>query len=395
MRRLQHPDKMVAHQLVRGLEDLGTQEKVLAHAATHKNLDLDGRTKFVEAQEMGARSSKLLGGGANVSKISDYQRSRSNTLQGKMKTHEESNEEKDAEDTCYCGYSGHGRRPQPSVRKSKCPACNKDCKSCQKPGHFSTVCTAKTKAITANSIGCNVPQDSELYELTSPPTRPRHKKTGMRVLSHVAMNRFGEWEAQNPDTQPSILVSVSVCDSGYDKLAIPRPRDRGGKKTVTALPDSGAQVTVGGPDLIHTLGVTKNKLIPVSQQISAANNGQLTLLGGILLDISGKDKDGKTYISSQLVYIADGVKKLLLSKRACVDLGILPESFPTFGDQTTYIPVECDTIQDVTCNMVSVEECTADPEERTKCSSPALTVGPHLQCLRKSLLNQRKKISQS
>ena len=327
---ISYADKMVAHQLVRGLEDLGTQEKVLAHAATHKNLDLDGITKFVEAQEMGARSSKLLGGGANVSKISDYQRSRSNTLPSKIKTHEENNEDKDAEDTqrcCYCGYSGHGRRPQPSVRKSKCPAWNKDCKSCQKPGHFSTVCKAKTKAITANSIGCNVPQDdSELYELTSPPTRPRHKKTGMRVLSHVAMNRFGEWEAQNPDTQPSILVTVSVCDSGYDKLAIPKPHDRRGKKTVTALPDSGAQVTVGGPDLIHTLGVTKNKLIPVSQQISAANNGQLTLLGGILLDISGKDKDGKTYISSQLVYIADGVKKLLLSRRACVELGILPGS---------------------------------------------------------------------
>lgn len=376
---ISYADKMVAHQLVRGLEDLGTQEKVLAHAATHKNLDLDGITKFVEAQEMGARSSKLLGGGANVSKISDYQRSRSNTLPSKIKTHEENNEDKDAEDTqrcCYCGYSGHGRRPQPSVRKSKCPAWNKDCKSCQKPGHFSTVCKAKTKAITANSIGCNVPQDDfELYELTSPPTRPRHKKTGMRVLSHVAMNRFDEWEAQNPDTQPSILVTVSVCDSGYDKLAIPKPHDRRGKKTVTALPDSGAQVTVGGPDLIHTLGVTKNKLIPVSQQISAANNGQLSLLGGILLDISGKDKDGKTYISSQLVYIADGVKKLLLSRRACVELGILPGSFPTFGDQTTNKLLECDTIQDgniqdVTCNMVSVDECTADPEESTKCSCP-------------------------
>ena len=74
-----YADNMVAHQLVRGLEDITQQEKVLALAATEKDLTLKKISEFVEAQETGLRSSKILGGGAGVQKInSDYRRMRNN-----------------------------------------------------------------------------------------------------------------------------------------------------------------------------------------------------------------------------------------------------------------------------------------------------------------------------
>ena len=60
---------MVSHQLVRGLEDASIQEKVLALAATDKDLNLKKITEFVLAQESGTRSSKLLGEVAGVSNI--------------------------------------------------------------------------------------------------------------------------------------------------------------------------------------------------------------------------------------------------------------------------------------------------------------------------------------
>ena len=69
-----YKDKMVSHQLVRGLEDASIQEKVLALAATDKDLNLKKITEFVLAQESGTRSSKLLGEVAGVSKISNYKR---------------------------------------------------------------------------------------------------------------------------------------------------------------------------------------------------------------------------------------------------------------------------------------------------------------------------------
>ena len=68
---------MVSHQLVRGLDDPSIQEKVLAQAATDKELDLKKMTEFVMAQETGTRSSKILNSGVVIGRISDYQRGRS------------------------------------------------------------------------------------------------------------------------------------------------------------------------------------------------------------------------------------------------------------------------------------------------------------------------------
>ena len=61
-KEISYADHMVAHQLVRGMEDTLAQEKVLALAATQPDLTLKKITEFVEAQEQGSRSSKMLMG---------------------------------------------------------------------------------------------------------------------------------------------------------------------------------------------------------------------------------------------------------------------------------------------------------------------------------------------
>ena len=43
-------EKMVAHQLVRGLSDTEIQEQVLGHAATNPEVDLTAIIKYLEAQ---------------------------------------------------------------------------------------------------------------------------------------------------------------------------------------------------------------------------------------------------------------------------------------------------------------------------------------------------------
>ena len=119
-----YADNMVAHQLVRGLEDITQQEKVLALAATEKDLTLKKISEFVEAQETGLRSSKILGGGAGVQKIhSEYR---------KMRT---GNERCD-----FCGLAGHGKRPSLETRKDKCPAYGEQCHRCEASGHFARRC---------------------------------------------------------------------------------------------------------------------------------------------------------------------------------------------------------------------------------------------------------------
>ena len=62
------------------MEDTLAQEKVLALAATQPDLTLKKITEFVEAQEQGSRSSKMLmGGTGNLNRISDYKRSQDQT----------------------------------------------------------------------------------------------------------------------------------------------------------------------------------------------------------------------------------------------------------------------------------------------------------------------------
>ena len=139
-----YSDKMVSHQLVRGLADASIQEKVLALAATEKDLSLKKITEFVLAQETGTRSSKLLGEVAGISRISDYKKGRSDTPPSK------STQERGEEKCQYCGKSGHGGRSDAKTRKELCPAWGAQCDFCGKIGHFKSVCWKKgsSKKIT-------------------------------------------------------------------------------------------------------------------------------------------------------------------------------------------------------------------------------------------------------
>ena len=119
---------MVSHQLVRGLQDTSVQEKVLALAATEKDMNLNKISEFVEAQETGSRSSKLLGAGgkAGINVISDYKRA--NNLSKVAQTTPEHDKNNENDLPCnFCGYFGHGANPKSHVRNTRC---HKDKSSC-------------------------------------------------------------------------------------------------------------------------------------------------------------------------------------------------------------------------------------------------------------------------
>ena len=90
-------------------------------------------------------------------------------------------------------------------------------------------------------------------------------------------------------------------------------------------------MTVVGMRFIHSLGVTKSELIPLSHGVNAANNLGLGLLGGVLVTFSGKDCQGNTQTTRQLCYVAQDIDSVFLSRSACVDLGLISKSFPTIG----------------------------------------------------------------
>ena len=82
---------------------------------------------------------------------------------------------------------------------------------------------------------------------------------------------------------------------------------------------------------MHRLRIMKRELIPLSNRVSTANNAGLTLLGGILVNITGASEDGELITTKQLCYIVEGMDYLFLSKEACRELGIIPKNFPSIG----------------------------------------------------------------
>ena len=320
-----YSDKMVSHQLVRGLEDASIQEKVLALAATDKDLDLKKITEFIQAQETGSRSSKLLGSGVNIGKISDFKKGRSVTLS--PKTTQDSGDGKIPEKCYCCGKSGHGTSPDVKTREAVCPAWEAECYSCGKIGHFKSVCKKKasTKKVTWKETDYEESDDESgrVFSLFSYPTKRKHKRRKMKTLSHIAKDKFGRWVGTKPNPHPVVIVGVSVSGDSYKQLEIPEPAKHQ-PTNVQAIADTGATVLVGGMDLAHQLSVKKHELIPVSSTVGVVNHGQLELLGGLLLDISLGDREHQ-----ELCYIAKGVKDLLLSTATMKALGIISENFPS------------------------------------------------------------------
>ena len=337
-KNISYTDPMITHQLIRGLENPATQEKVLALAATEKkeDLTLSKIAEFVEAQETGINSSKLLGGNASINRLSEFQknkmRDRSSTLPAKITEVENTDDGSKCE---YCGKLGHGRKADLVTRKNKCPAWGQKCSKCQKRGHFATVCKSRIRERGTNN-SADVEETNQIdsfgfFSLTTPLKKTWRKKSlNLRALTHQAVDEFHKWSARKPDPQPQVEVLLAVCHTGYQQLGITQPRN-GKQSMATALPDTGAQMVVAGPNTLHKLGVTKSELIPLSSGVNAANNQQLKLLGGLLLLISGTGQDGVKRISKQLCYIAEGISRVFLSKSACKDLGIISPDFPVIG----------------------------------------------------------------
>ena len=317
-------NEMVAHQLVRGLNDVEMQEQIMGHAATTSDLDLAGITKFLEAKETGKRSTGLITAAAagGFNRLSDYKsRDRANTLPPTLKTRSE-----DLSGKCdYCGLTGHGRRSTKEVRKVSCKAYTVTCRKCNKLGHYEAVC--KSRAPTDQTGAQNNMTVGTFCSLQVCTKKGRE----VRALPHHVYDRYAGWVARPPAPHPLTQVSISLCTSGYRELELPLPRVVDKSITRMSMADTGAQMLVGGVDIIHSLGLTKKDLIPLATEVNAANRQSMGLLGGVLITITGKDRDGNIRETRQLCYISSLVHTLFLSEQACEDLGIIEESFPRVG----------------------------------------------------------------
>ena len=89
------------------------------------------------------------------------------------------------------------------------------------------------------------------------------------------------------------------------------------------FPDSGASICIAGPKHIQSLGLTLKDLIPCYKEIRAVGGSILTCLEWIPLKFNITP-----YQTTQPVYICDKVDRIYLSKTGCIDVHIIPSTFP-------------------------------------------------------------------
>ena len=324
-----YSDQMVCHQLVRGLSDPTIQEQMLAHGADHTDLDLAKTLKFVEAKEAGKRSSNLLTTAGGLNKMSEFQKQKFDN-----KVQQDKPPISDNRKCGWCGQTGHGGRASMQVRKEKCKSFKHTCEVCSAVGHYGSICRSKKK--TSTELGAlSSEQSSAGYGNFCNLNVTGWGKKKRKTLPHTAYDEYRGWIASRPEGHPELPISASLCLEGYDQLDIPVPKMKSRKVHTKSMPDTGAQMTVTGLKFIHSLGVTKSELIPLSHGVNAANNSGLGLLGGVLVTFSGKDCNGNTRTSRQLCYVAENIDCIFLSKSACVDLGLIGKNFPTIGTFNT------------------------------------------------------------
>ena len=185
--------------------------------------------------------------------------------------------------TCSgCGGAWHkGGRQQ-------CPAYNRTCACCHKTGHFAKVCRSRTssqrgsgqKQASANAILVHPQQQVHMYAITQ--TR----------------------------REPAPTIEVQMLSST-------------GPKNIRVLPDSGAEITAAGKEILAYLDHHPDNLLPSTVIPRAVNGNSMTPIGRIPIVIH---LQGKKYTDD--LHIIPGITGTVISWEASRSLGILPEHYP-------------------------------------------------------------------
>ena len=129
---------------------------------------------------------------------------------------------------------------------------------------------------------------------------------------------------------------MEICQDGYNQIGAAVPQSSHPHSvTCSSLPDTGSQIVVAGPDLLKKLNVSKHELFKVSTNVKMVDCKRLQLIGGLMITISAMGSDGKKRISKHMCYIGEKIETLFLSKDACVNLGIIPKTFPSIEYEAT------------------------------------------------------------
>ena len=138
--------------------------------------------------------------------------------------------------------------------------------------------------------------------------------------------------------------------------------------------DSGAQMNVCPETYLSELNIQPDSIFRLQARIEGASSEPITLIGGIIVEISGESDSGQVISTLQLMYVSKAVKQVYLSLDACVGLQVVPQDFPKIGSCP---PTISNHLEAINATISRMEGMSA---QHTKCTNTGVTQPGTEQC---------------
>ena len=302
--------------LIAGLADADIKQDILSKS----DMSLEETVKAVEGKECGKVAKMKVG--AQDTKVSVVKTDNLDTPTKKTRCRN-------------CNRVGHGSSP--AERERACPAWGKKCDSCGKEGHFKVCCrsgkqqpTTSTNNEVTEAEAMSVGALAGIMSTMASVRKAINEANGFKV-PHMLYDQL-RWIKNNPPSHPTISLSVTVSVNGYQENNLrPPPATRRRNADLNCLADTGCQACCMGLTQLHALGLTRKDLLLPVLNLKAANSSGINIIGVVFIMVTGFDNEGKRWRTHQMVYVSEDVDQLLLSREACVQLGMISNNFPEVG----------------------------------------------------------------
>ena len=344
-------DQVVLQALLKGMHDVDIRTRVLSRTQNNELIRLADVVDYIAAEEASSASFSSLNNptATTIAAQSTFRKQQQLLQRGTG----------DANTPNKCKHCGgrHAGDNSPTSREQHCKAFGKTCTKCGKLNHFAPVCrssaapitppnnTTAKDSVTGALVDPMVP--NSFYALqTSPPTNHSHLKlfsdsmkesgpVSTIPLPHIVHNIHEGWKKTHPKPSPIHPLAIKIDTAAYSDLNIPVPRTSLRSRKIPSQQsclDTGAQLTTIPASMLLNLGVKEQDLFPVLNNLNTVTGMAVDIIGGILLVFTGTNPfSGACRSTRQLAYVSRSVPFPFLSQEACIDLGVIPTSFPSIG----------------------------------------------------------------
>ena len=166
---------------------------------------------------------------------------------------------------------------------------------------------------------------------------------GLRTLPlthHLYDDMCDKWTKRASSPQPYINLTLTNEREDYKALGFDLLK-RTRAVSLPVMADTGCQSCLIGIGVTQQMGLSTKDFIPVSMTMKAANNKGIRILGAVVVRFAS-NSGTRRLETRQIAYVTDTSDGIILSRAACMDLGMISDKFPTLGEVNLATSELCD-----------------------------------------------------